>query len=202
VTDLRHAPVRTASGPEATGTRPAPTRPPTSASPPRPAVTSDLAPPTRPVRMRIPGSLRISVWLWFAGFGAGLSALGVAVANFDGWHRELTDQARADQPDATVQLLRSGVDLTILLAVAGSGVLIAVSALCLVRALRPGPVARWLLTGAALLTLVVVLVDQGLVDRGADVARTGFLVQGGLVVLALLALFSRSSRTWFREHGD
>jgi hypothetical protein len=152
--------------------------------------------------MRIPGSLRISAWLWFGGFGAGLCALGVAVANFDGWHRELTDQARADQPDATVHLLRSGVDLTILLAVAGSGVLIAVSALCLVRALRQGPVARWLLTGAALLTLVVVLVDQGLVDRGADVARTGFLVQGGLVVLALLALFTRSSRIWFREHRD
>jgi hypothetical protein len=201
VTDLRNAPIRPASGPENTGSRRAPARPPTSAPPPRPAVTSDLAPPTRPARARVPGSLRVSAWLWIAGFGAGLYALGVAMANRDGWHRALTEQARADQPDATADLVRSGVDLTILLAVAGNGVLIVVAAVCLARALRPGPVARWLLTGAGLLTLVVVLVDQGLVERGAGVARTAFLVQGGLVVLALLTLFSRSSRTWFREHG-
>jgi hypothetical protein len=98
--------------------------------------------------------------------------------------------------------VRSGVDLTILLAVAGSGVLIAVSALCLVRALRPGPAARWLLTCTALLTLGAVLVDQGLAESAADGARTAFLAQGGLVGLALLTLFSRSSRTWFRQHLD
>ena len=202
MTELRHAPIRTVSGPEATGTRRAPIRPPTSPPPPRPAVTSSLAPPTRAPRVRIPGSLRISAWSWIAGFGAGLYALAVAAADVDGWHRSLREQARADQPEASVQLLRSGVDLTILLAVAGSGVLIAVSALFLVRTLRPGPVARWLLTAAGVLTLAVVVVDQGLVDGSADAARTGFLVQGGLVVLALLALFSRSSRTWFREHTD
>jgi hypothetical protein len=202
VTELRHAPTRTVSGPETTGMRRAPIRPPTSAPPPRPAVTSSLAPPTHAPRVRMPGSLRVSAWLWIAGFGAGLYALAVAAADVDAWHRALREQARADQPEASVQLLRSGVDLTILLAVAGSGVLIAVSALCLVRALRRGPVARWLLTAAGLLTLVVVLVDQGLVERSADAARTGFLVQGGLVVLALLALFSRTSRTWFREDGD
>ena len=185
MTDVRRAPIRPASAP-----------------PPRPAVTSDLAPPTRPARVGIPGSLRVSAWLWFAGFGAGLYGLAVSVADYDGWHRALTEQGRADQPEATAALVRSGVDLTILLAVAGSGVLIAVSALCLVRALRPRPAARWLLTCTALLTLGAVLVDQGLVERAAGGARTAFLAQGGLVVLALLTLFSRSSRTWFRQHLD
>jgi hypothetical protein len=185
-----------------TDVRRAPIRPLASAPPPRPAVTSDLAPPTRPAPVGVPGSLRASAWLWFAGFCAGLYGLAVSVADYDGWHRALTEQGRADQPEATAALVRSGVDLTILLAVAGSAVLIAVSALCLVRALRPGPAARWLLTCTGLLTLGAVLVDQGLVERGADGARTAFLVQGGLVVLGLLTLFSRSSRSWFRQHLD
>lgn len=199
MTDLRSGPTRTVPGADRTGPRPAPQRPPTSAPPPRPAVTSSLAPPGRPARARAPGSLRISVWSWFAAFGAGLSALTAAVADYGDWHRHLMVEARADDPTAATELVWSGVELTILLAVAGSCVLIAASALFLARACRPGPIARWLLTGTALGTLGAVVVDYSLAQVGPVEARIAFLAQGGLLVLALVALFTRSSRAWFRR---
>jgi hypothetical protein len=139
------------------------------------------------------------VWLWFAGFGAGLSALAVALADYGDWHRRLMVEARADDPTAATELVWSGVELTILLAVVGSCLLIAASALCLVRASRPGPIARWLLTLTALMTLLAVAVDQSLVAVGPTGARLAFLAQGGLVLLALITLFGRSSRAWFRD---
>jgi hypothetical protein len=197
VTELRSGPIR--ATPAGIGPRPAPQRPPTSGPPPRPAVTSDLAPPGRPPRARVPGSLQLSVWSWFAAFGAGLYALTAAVADYSDWHRHLMLEARTDDPTAATELLWSGAELTILVAVASSCLLIAGSAVCLVPACRPGPIARWLLTATALVTLVAVVVDHSLAAVGPAGARIAFLAQGGLLVLALLTLFTRSSRTWFRE---
>jgi len=141
----------------------------------------------------------MSVWSWFAAFGAGLYALTAAVADYGDWHRRLMVEARVDDPTAATDLVWSGVELTILLAVAGSCVLIAASAVCLVRACRPGPIARWLLTGTALATFGAIVVDHSLAQVGPPEARIAFLAQGGFLVVALIALFTRSSRAWFRR---
>ena len=68
--------------------------------------------------------------------------------------------------------------------------------------LRRRPWARWLLLATGLVTLVAADVAQSTVAGGNELDRIGLVAQAGLVVLALVLLFTPSSRRWLRGSDD
>ena len=165
--------------------------------PPRPPVTSSLRPPAPRTRPPLPLPLRLSAVAWLGSCLAGLLGLAAAAADLDSVRDQLVATAGEDDPGRPADLVTSGVETTLTAAGAGSAALVVLVALCVLLLLLGRSAARWALAVAGLLTLLAVDVDQGLVSGTVPVSRATFLVQGGLVVLALLALLlPRSARAW------
>ena len=170
--------------------------------PPRPPLTSDLAPPTPHVAPRAPGAVRVAAWCWVAGALAGVVALAAAALDLTGVRQRLIDSAAAADPAADQELLRQGADTTVLAVLGPLAVLVVLGLCCLVLHLRRRSVWSRLLLVLGLLTVVVDVLAQDLLSGGPEVDRTAVLVQGALVVLALVLLLLRPARAWAREpHG-
>jgi hypothetical protein len=186
----------------ATGARrPASVAPARRTPPPRPGLTSGLALPVRTPEPPRPAAAVVSVVLWFAACAAG--GFGLLAAMMDGaaLRAKLAAAATEADPTAPAQLVDDGVDTTILLVLGGVALLVVVTLVGTALLLRRRRWSRWLLLGTGLLTLAAGDVAQSVVTGGVDLDRIGFLVQLGLVVLALVTLFLRSTRAWLRGRG-
>ncbi|MGY1638281.1 hypothetical protein ACI78V_16675 [Geodermatophilus sp. SYSU D00742] len=169
--------------------------------PPRPATTSDVAPPSldraTPAR---PGSVQATVALWCAGCLAALTGVVAALLDATALRDRLTATATADDPTAPADVVTEGVRATIAVVSGGVTLVVLLSLVWVVLLLRGRSWARWALLATALPSLVVLDVAQSLVAGDVDVDRLALLAAGGLFVLALLPLLARSSRAFFR--GD
>jgi hypothetical protein len=186
----------------ATGTRrSASVAPARRAPPPRPGLTSELAPPVRTPEPPRPRAAAISAVLWFAACAAG--GFGLLAAMMDGaaLRAKLEAAAAEADPTASAQRVDSGVDTTILLVLGVVALLVVVTLVGAALLLRKPRWSRWLLLVTGLMTLAAGAVAQSVVTGGVDLDRIGFLVQVGLVVPALVTLFLRSTRAWLRGRG-
>ena len=164
--------------------------------PPRPRVTSDVAPPVHPPEPQRPPATTISAVLWFAACAAG--AFGLVSAMMDGAALRASLEAAAleTDPSASAQLVDESVRTTILVVLGVVVLLIVGTLIGTALLLRRRSWARWLLLTTGLLTVVAADLTQIVVSGGVDLDRIGFLVQLGLVIPALVTLFLRSTRAW------
>ena len=167
--------------------------------PPRPPLTSDLAPPAPHVVPRAPGTVRAAAWLWVAAVVAGAGALAAAAVDLSGVRQRLVDTAAAADPAADPELLRDGADTTVLAALGSLAVLVVLGLLVLVLYLRRRAVWSRVLVALGLLTVAVDVLVQDVVRGGPEADRVAVLVHAGLTVLALLLLLLGPSRRWSRE---
>jgi hypothetical protein len=165
--------------------------------PPRPPVTSRLPMPGSVGPPPRPGAMTAAVRLWALFVVAGLVALIVSAIDIQALRAGLLADARIDDRNAAERLLTDSVvvTMTTVALICDALLLLAVWGLWLVG--RRSYAAVRLLVPTAVLTLVVVLVAQSMVAGGAtELDRMAFLVQGGLVLPATVALLTRSSRAW------
>lgn len=192
------------AGPQIPTTRrPLAVRPPSARGaertpPPRPGLTSDLAPPVSRTPPPRPRALRVSATLWFAACAAGVVALLATMVDGEALRANLTATATTDNPAATPEEIADGVRLTILVVLGAVTLMVVSTVTWTALVLRRRSWARRVLLGTGLLTLFAVDVAQSLVTGGADLDRVAFIVQAGLVGLGLITLFARSTRTWLR----
>jgi hypothetical protein len=169
----------------------------TAAPPPRPALTTDLAPPLR--RSRPPGRLRaglLSALPWFAALVAAVTGSAATAADGTAIRARLTEQAMAHDPSVSAQLASSGVRTTLLLVLGAQLFLAVVGVLGAVLVLGHRGWARWALLATGVVTLPAVAFAQSVVAGGVDVDRIAFLAQGGLVLLGAAAVLSRPVGRW------
>jgi hypothetical protein len=167
--------------------------------PPRPPVTSRLPMPGSVGPPPRPGAMTAAVRLWALVVVAGLVALIVSAIDIQALRAGLLADARIDDRDAAERLLTDGVVVTMTTVALVCDALLLLAVWGLRLAGRRSHAAVRLLVPTAVLTLVVVLIAQSMVAGGAtELDRMAFLVQGGLVLPATVALLSRSSRTWLR----
>jgi hypothetical protein len=186
----------------ATGSRrPAAVAPARRTPPPRPGLTSDLAPPVRTPEPPRPGAAVVSAVLWFATCAAGGFGVLAAMADGTALRAKLEAAATEADPTASAQLVDDGVDTTVLLVLGTVALLVVVTLAGAALLLREGRWSHPLLLGTGLLTLVAGGVAQSVVAGGVDLDRIGFLVQLGLAVPALVTLFLRSNRAWLGGRG-
>jgi len=166
--------------------------------PPRPELTSSLAPPLHTAVPDRPAAAAISAALWFAACAAGCFALLATMMDGDALRARLTAAATEADPGASADLVRNGVRTTILLVLGVEALLVVGTLAGAALLLRGRAWSRWLLLAAGLLTLVAGVVAQSVVAGGVDLDRIGFLAQAGLVVAAAVALVLRPTRAWLR----
>ncbi|MGY1822559.1 hypothetical protein [Geodermatophilus sp. SYSU D00079] len=166
--------------------------------PPRPATTSDIAPPLGRTPLPRPATVRATAALVGAGCLAALTGVGAALLDHAALRDRLTATATADDPTAPAAVVAEGVRATIAVVTGGVTLVVLLSLVWVVLLLRRRAWARWALLLTALPALVVLDVAQSLVAGDADVDRVALLVAGGLLLLALLPLLTRSSRAFFR----
>jgi hypothetical protein len=181
--------------PHAPQNRPGPVGP-----PPRPAYSPAPIPPLGETvgRDRRPATLRASAWLWGAGTAAGALGLLTAFVNYDSLADRVTETARTADPDLAADVLDAGVAATLTTLLGASAVLTALVLCSLLLVLRPVAGWRWLLAVGGVLQLFLLPLVLSLVSGGTDVDGIAFLVQGVLVVPALVLLFLRPSGRWLR----
>ena len=176
---------------------PLPERRPT-APPPRPPVTRSLPPPTRPSAGPAPRVLRVAAGLvgaaWVAAVVGGLAA----IADLPGSRARLAADAAAQDPEATGDLLRESVTVTLVTALSAIGVLVVVGGTCLALLLRRQSWARWGVALVALAAVPVTLVVASVVAGGPDVDRWALLAVGPLALAGTLLLPARSIGAWLR----
>jgi hypothetical protein len=160
------------------------------------------APPVRAVESPRPRALRLSVVLWLSACVAGLVGAAAAVADGEALRDRLTDTAQAVDPDATTAAVDDAVRMTILLVLGSVVTLALITTVWTVLVHLRRSWARWTLLGTGLLTLVTADVAQSTVTGGNDLDRIVLLAQAGLVLVALVLLFTRSSRRWLRGLDD
>ncbi|MBB3086331.1 hypothetical protein FHR93_004564 [Geodermatophilus sabuli] len=168
--------------------------------PPRPATTSDIAPP--PLGRRTPprpAGVQATVALWCAGCLAALTGVVAALLDSTALRNRLVATATADDPAAPAGVVADGVSATIAVVTGGVTLVVLLSLVWVLLLLRGRSWARWALLATILPALVVLDVAQSLVAGDADVDRMALLAAGGLFVLALLPLLTRSSRASSRS---
>ena len=164
--------------------------------PPRPPVISHVPFPGAPPVAPPPRAALVAAWLWGTGCLAGVVGLAVSAVDRAALWDGLTAAARHADPGATGRVVDQGVAITLTAAASGTALLLVVSGWSLVRFFRGRAGARWVMGAAALLTVPMAAVDQGLVRGGLAVDRQAFLVQAGFAVLGSAALLTRSVRSW------
>jgi hypothetical protein len=167
---------------------------PPAAPPPRPALTSDLAPPLGRAVAARPGSLRLLGWLWGAGAAAVATGLAAALADGDALRERLTATATAADPAAAPDLVADGVAATIALVTGSVAVLVLVGLGTVALVLRGRSWARWALLAVTLPTLLALDVAQSVVAGGTDVDRSALVAAAVLFVLGPALLLTRSAR--------
>jgi hypothetical protein len=187
---------RTATG---DGEAARPVRPPRPGPPPRPPLTSTVPPPVPRAAPRAPGTVRASAWCWGLSVLAGLLALGAAAADLAGVRQRLAAAGAVADPTATAELLRAGADTTVAAVLGALAALVVLTAGCLALYLRHRAGRRSALTVLGLLTLTADALAQDLLTGGPELDRGAVLVQGALVVLALVLLALPASRGWGRR---
>lgn len=172
--------------------------PPARTPPPRPSVTSDLAPPRPTDRLTRPGSLGVAASFWTASFIVGLIAFIAAYTDRVTVRDRLTSAALAEDPTIAADVLRDGVSLTMATVLAANALLMVLAGLSLILVLRGWRAARWILVFLGLLTLLAIDVDQSLVADGPEFDRVALLVEAVFVLVGTVALLTRSSGAWLR----
>ena len=185
-------------GPDRSGPRDGPVRLPRPGPPPRPPLTSTVPPPVPRTAPRAPGTVRASAWCWGVSLLAGVLALGAAAADLAGVRQRLEATGAAADPTATAELLRTGADTTVAGVLGALAALVVLTLGCLVLFLRHRAGWRGALAVLGLLTLAADALAQDLLTGGPELDRGAVLVQGGLVVLALVLLALPASRRWGR----
>jgi len=185
-------------GPDRSEPRDGPVRLPRPGPPPRPPLTSTVPPPVPRTAPRAPGTVRASAWCWGLSLLAGVLALGAAAADLAGVRQRLEATGAAADPTATEELLRSGADTTVAGVLGALAALVVLTLGCLVLFLRHRAGWRGALAVLGLLTLAADALAQDLLTGGPELDRGAVLVQGGLVVLALVLLALPASRGWGR----
>jgi hypothetical protein len=169
------------------------------APPPRPRVTSDLAPPRPDDRPPRPGSMGVASSFWTASFVVALMAFIAAYTDRATVRDRLAAAAVAEDATIAPDVLRDGVSLTMATVLVANVLLLLLAGLCLVLVLRGRPAARWLLVVLGLLIVLAIDFDQSFVTGGSDVDRLLLLIEAGLVVVGTVALLTRSSGEWIRS---
>lgn len=164
--------------------------------PPRPETSPSPPPPEAPAGPRRPGVLRASLALWLGSVLAGAVGLATALVDYDTVRIRVADAARETDPDLDQAVLDTGVTATITAVLGGAGVLLVVTAVALVLTSRRTRGLRWVLASAGVLTLLMTPLVLSLVVGGTAVDDGAFLVQAGLVLVALVTLFAGPSRRW------
>lgn len=145
-----------------------------------------------------PWSLRLSAAAWVLAAVAGGAGVLAALADGDALRAKLTDQATEADPQLAAGAIADGVAATTALVLGSVAVLSLLLLLWTALVLRRRAWARWPLLVTGVLVLVADDVAQSVVSGGAELDRIALLVQAGLVVVALVTLFWRSTRQWLR----
>ncbi len=164
--------------------------------PPRPALTSDLAPPVARTPAPRPASVRLTAALWWAGCLAAVTGLTSALLDLGPLRDRLAALATAEDPAAPADLVADGVAATVALVLGGVAALVAVSLVWTALVLRGRGWARWALLLTAVPAVLALDVAQTLVAGGADLDRWAFVAAAGLFVVAVVPLLSRSARAF------
>ncbi|MCZ2806983.1 hypothetical protein O2W18_17900 [Modestobacter sp. VKM Ac-2983] len=128
--------------------------------------------------------------------------IGLIAAALDlaGLRQRLLDSAAAADPATDQELLREGVDTTVLAVVGPLAVLTVLGLAALLLYLRRRSIWSRVLLVLGLLTVAADVLAHDLLAGGPDVDRSAVLVQAGLVTVGLALLFlPRPSRDWSRE---
>ena len=200
---ISRAAIRTVQPPRSGGSTPpgpsamqGPSGPP--APPPRPVV-SRAAAPAPLVEPAQPIAVQAAAGLWFAACLAGLVGLGAALLDHDALWGALTDTATANDPAASAALVGAGVRATVVLVLGSVAALVVLQLIGTALLLRRRSAGRWILLITGVLSVAAADVAQSVVAGGTDIDRIAFLAQAGLVVLAGIALCTRSVRSWLRR---
>ncbi|PRY47681.1 hypothetical protein LY71_11236 [Geodermatophilus tzadiensis] len=182
--------------------QPLPRRPVTDprqrAVPPRPPVTSDVAPPGPPPVPCRPRAVRVAALLCWAGALAAVLGLLAALLDREALDARLTATASSGDPAATAAEVADAVAVTVALVVGAVGLGVALTAGAAALAVRRRSWARWLLLVVLLPTLLALDVAQSTVAGDADLDRVALVVAAGCLLLVPVPLFLRSARAWYR----
>jgi hypothetical protein len=170
--------------------------------PPRPRVTTQLAPPARSGPGPRPRSLRLSAASSFLAAAAGGAGVLAAIADGDALREKLTAEAAEADPGLAADAIADGVAATTVLVLGSVAFLSLMLVLWTALVLRRRPWARWPLLATGALTLAADDVAQSVVSGGSDLDRIAFIAQAGLVVVALVSLFWRSTGRWLGTRRD
>lgn len=170
--------------------------------PPRPQVTTRLAPPGRSAPPPRPWALRVSATAAFLAAAAGIAGVLAALADGDALREKLTAEATDADPGLAADTIADGVRATTVLVLGSVAFLSLALAVWTAVVLRRRPWARWLLLATGVLTLVAADVAQSVVAGGSELDRIAFVVQAALVVPTLVALFWRSTGRWLHARRD
>ncbi len=187
------------------GLRPAVPQPPpqvASGPPPRPRVTTLLAPPGRSAPPPRPWALRIAAASSLLAAAAGIVGVLAALADGDALREKLTAEATEADPELAADAIADGVTAATTLVLGSVAFLSLLLVVWTAVVLRRRPWARWLLLVTGALTLVADDIAQSVVAGGSEVDRIAFVVQAALLVPALVSLFWRSTGRWLHSRGD
>ncbi len=166
--------------------------------PPRPPTAGTVALPLPPAEPPRPGAVRLAAALWWAGSLAAVTGLVAMLLDRAALDARLTATATAEDPTASAELVADGVRALVVTVVASVGLVVLLSLGWLALVLRRRSWARWALLVTLLPALVALDVAQSVAAGGADLDRVALVAAAGLFLLALVALFLRPARRWFR----
>ncbi len=178
--------------------RPAPGRRADREPPPRPATASSVALPLAPPAAQRPHAVRLAAALWWTGCLAAAVGLLAALLDRAALDARLTATATAEDPTASAELVADGVRTLVATVVGAVGLLVLVSLVWVALVLRRRSWARWVLLATLLPTLLALDVAQSVAAGDADLDRVALVAAAVLFLLAVLALFLRPARRWFR----
>ncbi|MGY2127786.1 hypothetical protein [Blastococcus sp. SYSU DS0617] len=165
-------------------------------------MTSQLTPPGRSAPPPRPWSLRLSATSSFLAAAAGGVGVLAALADGDALREKLTAEATEADPGLAADTIADGVTATTWLVLGSVAFLSLGLVVWTAVVLRRRAWARWLLLVTGVLVLVADDIAQSVVAGGSDVDRIAFVAQAALVVVALVALFWRSTGRWLRARDE
>jgi hypothetical protein len=142
--------------------------------------------------------VRLAAALWWTGCLAAAVGLLAVLLDRAALDARLTATATAEDPTASAELVADGVRTLVATVVGAVGLLVLVSLVWVALVLRRRSWARWVLLATLLPTLLALDVAQSVAAGDADVDRVALVAAGGLFLVAVVPLFLRSARAWFR----
>jgi cytochrome c oxidase subunit IV len=142
--------------------------------------------------------VRLAAALWWAGALAAVTGLVAMLLDRAALDARLTATATAEDPTASADLVADGVRALVLTVVASVGLLVLLSLGWLALVLKRRSWARWALLVTLLPALAALAVAQSVAAGDADLDRVALVAAAVLFLLAVLALFLRPARRWFR----